>query len=63
MVFGDAQVSGKLKEVILRLDKALNLIKTQEKEIQRLRALLLKNIVARYEEPNTENDEHTNNRL
>lgn len=56
-------MSGKLKEVILRLDKALNLIKTQEKEIQRLKAMLAKNIVARYEEPNKENNEHPNNRL
>ena len=49
-------MSNKLKEVILKLDKALNLIKTQEKEIERLNALLLKTIVNKKVAPQKESN-------
>ena len=41
-------MSNKLKEVILELDKAKNLIRQQQKEIDRLKSMAVGNIVNKY---------------
>jgi len=41
-------MSNKLKEVILELDKAKNLIRQQQKEIDRLKSMAVGNIVKAY---------------
>jgi hypothetical protein len=42
------EMSHKLKEVIVELDKAKNLIKQQQKEIERLKNIAVTNIVKKY---------------
>ena len=46
-------MSHKLKEVIVELDKAKNLIKQQQKEIERLKNMAVNNIVKKYTQKNT----------
>ena len=41
----DKEMSNKLKEVILELDKAKNLIRNQQKEIDKLKNVMVDNIV------------------
>ena len=41
----DSEMSNKLKEVILELDKAKNLIRNQQKEIDKLKNVMVDNIV------------------
>ena len=41
-------MSNKLKEVILELDKAKNLIRQQQKEIDRLKSMAVGNVVKAY---------------
>ena len=41
----DSEMSNKLKEVILELDKAKNLIRNQQKEIDKLKNVIVDNIV------------------
>jgi hypothetical protein len=41
----DSEMSNKLKEVILELDKAKNLIRNQQKEIDKLKNVMVDNII------------------
>ena len=41
----DKEMSNKLKEVILELDKAKNLIRNQQKEIDKLKNVMVDNII------------------
>ena len=41
----DSKMSNKLKEVILELDKAKNLIRNQQKEIDKLKNVMVDNII------------------
>ena len=41
----DKEMSNKLKEIILELDKAKNLIRNQQKEIDKLKNVMADNII------------------
>lgn len=49
-------MSGKLKEVIEKLEKANNLIRKQQLEIERLKSIALKRIVMQHEREQQERE-------